>query len=89
VGKQQPSESWSNKEAIAMPRERVHRGQTFHSEGDCKSVVGPVMCKEGKGMRNFACQYYDVCLEKAAKSMWSGFTCKECGNYQEKEEEVS
>ncbi|MDY0042225.1 MAG: hypothetical protein RBS57_18090 [Desulforhabdus sp.] len=47
-----------------------------------------MMCKEGRGDRNFACQHYDVCLEKAAKGMWSGFTCKECGYFFQKEEEA-
>jgi hypothetical protein len=45
------------------------------------------MCKEGKGVRNFACQNYDTCLEKAAKGMWSGFTCRECPQYSQKDEE--
>jgi hypothetical protein len=47
------------------------------------------MCKEGKGVRNFACSYYDGCLDKAAKGMWSGFTCRECNyNYQKDEEQL-
>lgn len=45
------------------------------------------MCKEGKGARNFACQHYDVCLDKAAKGMWAGFTCKDCDLHFKKEEE--
>lgn len=45
------------------------------------------MCKEGKGVRNFACQNYDICLDKAAKAMWSGFTCRECCCYCLKEED--
>lgn len=45
------------------------------------------MCKEGKGVRNFACQIYDICLEKAAKGMWAGFTCRECPHYTQKEED--
>lgn len=45
------------------------------------------MCKEGKGVRNFACPNYDDCLDRAAKGMWSGFTCRECFSYVQKEEE--
>jgi hypothetical protein len=45
------------------------------------------MCKEGKGVRKFACPHYDDCLDKAAKGMWSGFTCRECVSYVQKEEE--
>ncbi|RMG56029.1 MAG: hypothetical protein D6722_27085 [Bacteroidetes bacterium] len=42
----------------------------------------PVKCKEGRGVRNFDCVHYDDCLEKAAKGMWSGFTCKDCIHYE-------
>jgi hypothetical protein len=42
----------------------------------------PVRCKEGRGQRNFDCMYYESCLNKAARSMWSGFTCEECPFYR-------
>jgi hypothetical protein len=56
-------------------------------EKDGKQQPNPVMCKEGKGVRHFACQYYDHCLDKAAKGMWSGFTCRECCLHFQKDEE--
>jgi hypothetical protein len=43
----------------------------------------PVKCKEGRGVRNFDCRYYDSCLVKAAKNMWPGFTCARCEYYEE------
>ena len=70
-----------------MPRERVCRGHSAQSDKNGKNTPNPTMCKEGKGVRNFACQTYDACLEKAAKGMWSGFTCRECPHYTQKEEE--
>lgn len=70
-----------------MPKEKVARGQTVPSDKYGKSFLGPVMCKEGKGVRNFGCHNYDTCLDKAAKAMWSGFTCKECSCYCQKDEE--
>ncbi len=45
-------------------------------------IPNPVKCKEGKGLRNFDCTYYDECLDKAAKGMWSGFTCEKCAYFQ-------
>ncbi|MGC8720072.1 MAG: hypothetical protein ACP5TY_08700 [Thermodesulforhabdaceae bacterium] len=48
-----------------------------------KPAPNPVRCKEGKGVRNFDCPYYDDCLDKAARAMWPGFTCAECENYEE------
>jgi hypothetical protein len=48
-----------------------------------KPAPNPVRCKEGKGVRNFDCPYYDDCLDKAARAMWPGFTCGECENYDE------
>ncbi|WP_448382838.1 hypothetical protein [Desulfosoma sp.] len=45
-------------------------------------IPNPVKCKEGKGLRNFDCQHYDECLDKAAKGMWSGFTCEKCAYFQ-------
>ncbi|NLI82546.1 MAG: hypothetical protein GX443_12800 [Deltaproteobacteria bacterium] len=72
-----------------MPKERVCRGLSMNSDRTVKNTPNPSMCKEGKGMRNFACQHYDSCLDKAAKAMWSGFTCKECTLHHQKEEESS
>lgn len=45
-------------------------------------IPNPVKCKEGKGLRNFDCHHYDDCLDKAAKGMWSGFTCEKCAYFQ-------
>lgn len=45
-------------------------------------IPNPVKCKEGKGLRNFDCLHYDDCLDKAAKGMWSGFTCEKCAYFQ-------
>jgi hypothetical protein len=70
-----------------MPRERVCRGHSAQTDKNGKTIPNPTMCKEGKGVRNFACQTYDICLEKAAKGMWAGFTCRECPHYTLKEEE--
>jgi hypothetical protein len=70
-----------------MPRERVCRGQSVQLEKDGKTLPNPTICKEGKGVRNFACQSYDACLDKAAKAMWSGFTCRECSQHSQKEED--
>ncbi|MDY6910174.1 MAG: hypothetical protein SWC40_09580 [Thermodesulfobacteriota bacterium] len=46
----------------------------------------PIMCREGRGARNFSCLHYDRCLDKAAKGMWSGFTCHECPFFQGRDE---
>ena len=70
-----------------MPKERACRGQSIQVEKNCRNAPNPAMCKEGKGVRNFACQHYDVCLDKAAKGMWAGFTCKDCDLHFKKEEE--
>lgn len=70
-----------------MARERAARGQMVQVEKNGKNSPCPAQCKEGKGVRNFACQNYDTCLDKAAKGMWSGFTCRECPQYSQKEEE--
>ncbi len=72
-----------------MPKDRICRTQLVQSEREVKSTPNPSMCKEGKGVRNFACSSYDLCLDKAAKGMWSGFTCRECVYYYQKEEEAS
>jgi len=69
-----------------MPKEKVSRGQQVQA-GKTENTANPVMCKEGKGVRNFACVQYDICLDKAAKGMWSGFSCRECPNYHQKEDE--
>ncbi|SHE72111.1 hypothetical protein SAMN02745206_00746 [Desulfacinum infernum DSM 9756] len=50
-------------------------------------VPNPVLCREGRGIRHFACVHYDACLDKAAKGMWTGFTCAECGFYNSRERE--
>lgn len=72
-----------------MPKERVCRGQSAQPEKGGRNGPNPSMCKEGKGVRNFACGYYDACLDKAAKGMWSGFTCRDCAHNYQKEEEAS
>ena len=70
-----------------MPKERANRGQSAQSEKGVRNMPNPTMCKEGKGVRNFSCINYDTCLDKAAKAMWSGFTCRECPQNNQKEEE--
>jgi hypothetical protein len=78
-----------DEERIRMPKEKAYRGQTILSEKEGKNMANPVMCKEGRGSRNFACPLYDSCLDKAAKGMWSGFTCKECPCHFQRDEEKS
>jgi hypothetical protein len=70
-----------------MAKEKGGRGQPAQSDRADRTAPYPTMCKEGKGVRNFACQNYDNCLDRAAKGMWSGFTCRECCNYSQKEDE--
>lgn len=70
-----------------MPKERINRGQVMVMEKEGSPAPNPSMCKEGKGVRNFSCQYYDHCLDKAAKGMWSGFTCRDCSWHHQKDEE--
>jgi hypothetical protein len=77
-----------SKELPSMAKEKGVRGQPIQPERTDKSGPFPMMCKEGKGVRNFACPNYDNCLDRAAKGMWSGFTCRECGSYVQKEEET-
>jgi hypothetical protein len=72
-----------------MPKERVSRGQPVQPDRNERNPNNPVMCKEGKGVRNFACSYYDACLDKAAKGMWSGFSCRDCSCYSHKEDEAA
>jgi hypothetical protein len=72
-----------------MAKEKARQGREIHLETDIKEMANPVVCKEGKGVRNFGCPYYDMCLDKAAKGMWSGFTCKECIFYKQETEEGS
>ncbi len=76
-----------DEETVKMPKEKACRGQPLQSEREGKNFANPIMCKEGRGVRNFACQFYDSCLDKAAKGMWSGFTCKECAWHFQREEE--
>jgi hypothetical protein len=78
-----------DEETVKMPKEKAYRGQTAQIERDGRAMTNPVMCKEGRGIRNFACQFYDSCLDKAAKGMWSGFTCRECPCHFQREEEKS
>jgi hypothetical protein len=61
-------------------------GSVMTMPENAKKLQNPVLCKEGRGFRNFACQFYDFCLDKAAKGMWSGFTCKQCDWYQQRED---
>jgi len=70
-----------------MAKERAHQGRPVCHPMDAADTRNPVMCKEGKGVRNFGCPHYDACLDKAAKGMWSGFTCRECELYRQEPEE--
>jgi hypothetical protein len=70
-----------------MPKERISRTQVS-TEKNGKSSQCPMMCKEGKGVRNFACPSYDACLDRAAKAMWGGFTCKDCDCYCQKDDDA-
>ena len=70
-----------------MPKDRAHHGHAVQARKGARFMSNPVICKEGKGERNFACRHYDSCLEKTAKSMWAGFTCRECAHYHQKEQE--
>jgi hypothetical protein len=79
--------SLSYEEFVLMAKEKGSRGQLVQPERVDKDAPYPMMCKEGKGVRNFACPHYDGCLDKAAKGMWSGFTCRECCSYVQKEED--
>ena len=54
---------------------------------DSKLAPNPVLCREGRGVRHFGCLYYDFCLDKAAKAMWTGFTCAQCAFYENREVE--
>jgi hypothetical protein len=74
-------------ETVKMSKEKASRGQMVHSGKEGRNMANPTMCKEGRGVRNFACQFYDACLDKAAKAMWSGFTCKECPSHFQREED--
>jgi hypothetical protein len=78
---------FADKEMEIMPKEKISRGQILQFEKQGKTPPTPVVCKEGKGVRNFSCQHYDNCLDKAAKGMWSGFTCRECGCNSQRDEE--
>ncbi|MEM5788586.1 MAG: hypothetical protein AAGU11_14845 [Syntrophobacteraceae bacterium] len=70
-----------------MAKEKCGRGQLVQPDRMDREGPCPTMCKEGKGVRNFACPLYDQCLDRAAKGMWSGFTCKECSSYVQKDED--
>jgi hypothetical protein len=76
-------------ETVKMPKEKACRGHMIQSSKEGRNTANPIMCKEGRGVRNFACQFYDSCLDKAAKGMWSGFTCRECTCHFQRDEEKS
>jgi len=76
-------------ETVKMPKEKACRGTSIQSRKEGRNTANPSMCKEGRGVRNFACQFYDSCLDKAAKGMWSGFTCRECPCHFQRDEEKS
>jgi hypothetical protein len=78
-----------DEETMEMAKEKACRGQVTQSERDGRNMANPVMCKEGRGVRSFGCQFYDSCLDKAAKGMWSGFTCKECPCHFQRDEDKS
>ncbi|MEJ5348416.1 MAG: hypothetical protein WHS46_06975 [Desulfosoma sp.] len=63
-----------------MPRTKgIHQSKdTLAAQG----IPHPVVCREGRGVRYFDCPHYDVCLDKAAKALWTGFTCAYCFFYQ-------
>ena len=70
-----------------MPKEMTSRmGQLVVMQENSRKYQNPVICKEGRGLRNFACLFYDACLDRAAKGMWSGFTCRQCDLYQHKDD---
>jgi hypothetical protein len=48
----------SNQEFLFMAKEKGPRGQLVQPEKVDKDAPYPMMCKEGKGVRNFACPIY-------------------------------
>ena len=49
-------------------------------------LTNPQASAEGRGVRNVVCPYYDQCLDHACQSNWRGWTCKECGHVNSREE---
>ena len=70
-----------------MPKNGLSPTSNASDKEDKKLTPNPVMCREGRGVRLFSCEYYDFCLDKAAKGMWSGFTCAQCPFYQQSTQE--
>ncbi len=66
-----------------MPRTRRATVSTTASRAPNppQAVPNPVACREGRGVRHFDCPHYDACLDKAAKGLWTGFTCARCFFY--------
>ncbi len=64
-----------------MPRTKgLQQSKDTHA---AQGVPHPVACREGRGVRYFDCPHYDDCLDKAAKALWTGFTCAYCLFYQQ------
>lgn len=40
----------------------------------------PVNLMKGKGRRNLKCDFYNRCLDVAAKKDWKSFNCESCDN---------
>lgn len=70
-----------------MAKETALRAQISTSPAG-EFCPDPVLCREGRGLRHFSCMYYDICLNKAAKGMWTGFTCAECFFFEKREPEA-
>lgn len=48
-------------------------------EVDDSMKPNPHQCQQTNDpQRNFNCEYYDHCLNRAAKGRWDGFTCVAC-----------
>jgi len=41
----------------------------------------PVNPKRGRGQRNEPCEFYNICLDLAAKKDWKTFNCESCEHY--------
>lgn len=60
----------------------MEKAESLHLTMEVPHILpNPVRCKEGRGERNFDCKNYDACLNKAARNMWSGFSCENCVLY--------
>lgn len=65
-----------------MPRSKsVTQSKEAIASKPLKAAPHPVACREGRGVRFFDCPHYDNCLDKAAKALWTGFTCAHCPFY--------